>query len=82
MRIFFLVIALLLTACTDATFGKFTAVGNKAAVTCWSGDTVIFNGRSTGKVLSEAQSDGYFFVDSASKQTVEVSGNCVIRYDR
>lgn len=82
MRIFFFIIALLLVGCTDAGMGKFTALGNKATVMCWSGDTVIFNGRSTGKVRTEENSDGYFFVDSASKQTVEVSGNCVIKYDR
>ena len=40
----------------------------------------IFYDESSGKVLSEANSDGYYFKDSASGQMMEVCGNCVIKY--
>lgn len=72
---------LILSACTDAEKGKISALGSAASVTCYSGAQVIYSGRSTGKVLSEGGSDGYFFRDSVSRHTMEVSGQCVVKYD-
>ncbi len=69
-----------LGACTDAKWGKFQALGGKANVKCYSGGIVIYEGSSTGKVISEANSDGYNFVDADSKKLMEVSGECVITY--
>lgn len=69
-----------LSGCTDAGFAKITSMGDSARVKCWSGDTVIFDGESTGKVISEQNSDGYFFKDKADNRLKEVSGNCVIEY--
>ena len=70
-----------LSACTDAGMGKITSLGSSASVKCWSGGEVIFDGRSTGKVLSEQSSDGYYFRDTRDGKMKEVSGNCVITYD-
>jgi hypothetical protein len=39
---------------------------------------MIYEGRSTGKIKSEAQSDGYYFIEKGSGKLMEVSGNCVI----
>lgn len=75
------VIVLALSGCTDAEWGKVTALGNSATVECWSGDTKIYEGKSSGKVLSEANSDGYYFRDTATGHVMEVSGNCIITYD-
>lgn len=69
-----------LTGCTDAGMAKVTNLGNSAYIECWSGDTKIYQGISTGKVKSEASSDGYFFKDRADGKLKEVSGNCVITY--
>lgn len=66
--------------CTDAGFEKLTNYGNSARVTCWSGDVIIYDGESTGKVSSEQNSDGYFFKDKSDGNLKEVSGNCVIVY--
>lgn len=68
-------------ACTDATCGKMFALGDSASVECWSGGQLIYKGKSSGKVLSEATSDGYFFKDMKDGKFKEVSGNCVISYD-
>ena len=82
MKTFLIVIALLtLSACTDATMGKFSSLGSSAKVECWSGTTLIYSGHSTGKVSSEANSDGYYFKDKETGNMMEVSGNCVITYD-
>ena len=64
----------------DATIGKFTSLGKSAHIKCYSGGKVIFEGTSSGKVLSEKDSDGYFFKDKATGSMLEVSGDCVIRY--
>jgi hypothetical protein len=71
---------MLLTACTDAKFGKIKALGASAHVKCYSGDTVIYDGYSTGKISNSQQSDGFYFIDKATNGMVEVSGNCVISY--
>ena len=68
-------------ACTDAQMAKLGGLGNEASVKCWSGTKVIYEGTSTGKVQSEADSDGYFFKDKATGKLMEVSGNCVITYE-
>lgn len=70
-----------LSGCTDATMGKLTNFGGSAHVKCWSGGVVIYDGRSSGKVLSEANSDGYYFKEDGTGDLKEVSGNCVITYD-
>ena len=69
-------------ACTDAGWGKLEALGDPAHVECWSGGQLIYRGRSTGKVSSEANSDGYYFRDAKTRQPMEVSGNCVITYGK
>ena len=70
----------IIVGCTDATWGKYKALGDSASVECWSGGQLIYKGRSTGKVLSEQNSDGYYFIDAADGIPKEVSGNCVITY--
>lgn len=82
-----LVLALVLIAgmfngCTDAQRGKIAALGSSASVKCYSGGVLIYDGRSTGKVSSESNSDGYNFVDRETGYTKEVSGDCDITYDR
>lgn len=75
----YLLLFLVITGC-DATIGKITSLGKSAEIICYSGNTIIYNGKSSGKVLSEANSDGYYFKDSESGQMMEVCGNCVIKY--
>ena len=78
-----LVLALtMLTGCTDATMSKFASLGSSASVKCYSGTLLIYEGRSTGKVKSEQNSDGYAFVDQEDGRLKEVSGNCIIDYGK
>ncbi|AUR87484.1 membrane lipoprotein [Vibrio phage 1.101.O._10N.261.45.C6] len=71
---------MIMSGCTDAQFDKVTNFGGNARVECYSGEKLIYSGTSTGKVISEANSDGYAFRDSTTKSLMEVSGNCVITY--
>ena len=75
--------AVMLTAgCTDAERSKMFNLGGSASVDCYSGTLLIYSGRSTGKVISEANSDGYAFRDKADGELKEVSGNCIINYGK
>lgn len=73
--------AFTMAGCTDASWGKLTAYGDNANVQCYSGGTLIFDSVSTGKVISEANSDGYYFKDKKTGKMMEVSGDCIITYD-
>lgn len=80
--------------CTDAAWDKFATIGRKAEVKCYSGNTMIFWGVSSGKVSNEENSDGYFArwavkqvdgqwssVEVGQTLTASVSGNCIIIYE-
>lgn len=71
-----------LMSCTDATYSKFTALGDPAYIKCYSGELLIYEGQSTGAVENETNSDGYYFRDKADNKLKMVSGNCVITYGR
>ena len=70
-----------LAGCTDAERSRWGSYGSSATVQCFSGGTVIYDGKSTGKVLSESGSDGYFFRDQKDNRLKEVSGDCIVTYD-
>lgn len=83
--IFAVVIAfalIVLSGCSDAARSKLfnRLTGEEASVKCYSGDLLIYDGVSTGKISTEQSSDGYYFREKSSGDLVEVSGNCVIRY--
>lgn len=71
----------LLVGCTDAQVGKWRALGNPATVKCYSGGVLVFEGRSSGAVSNQNQSDGWVFVDSKTGKVTETSGACIIVYD-
>jgi hypothetical protein len=76
----FLAIALVITlsSCTDAGKSKMFGFGNKFKVEVISGGQIVRTYTSTGKVLSEEQSDGYYFTDAATGKLVEVAGQVII----
>ena len=73
-------VALTMFGCTDATIGKIKVLGSCGKITCYSGGKIIFAGESTGKIRSEKNSDGYFFVNKKTGLMMEVSGDCIITY--
>lgn len=58
LLLFFIII----TGCTDAEWSQYTTLGQRAEIVCRSGGQISFHGISTGKVLSEKNSDGYYAV--------------------
>lgn len=82
MKVLLLIVSMFcIVSCTDAGCGKLTSLGSSARVECFSGGKLIYSGESTGKVLSEKNSDGYYFKDKLDGKMKEVSGNCVIVYN-
>lgn len=68
-----------LTGCTDADRAKFAAYGDAGTIVCYSGGKEIYNAKSTGKISSETQSDGWFLKEEGSGDLIRVSGDCVVR---
>lgn len=71
--------ACLLSACSDAGRAQWGSLGLPGHITCYSGGQIIYDGYSTGKIMTEQGSDGWFFNDKATNSLVRVSGDCVIR---
>lgn len=74
------VLAISLSACSEAYFNKQVNYGQAGRVTCNSGGQVIFDDFSTGRIESEEGSDGYYFVASSTGRLVGASGDCTIDY--
>ena len=72
----FIAIALLCSTlgCADAQISRFTAIGQPHKVTVWSGGQPAKVWYSTGKVLTEKESDGWYFTDKETGKLVRVSG--------
>ena len=77
-------IALLITAvvafgCTDAQQSKIGGLGDKFSVELVNCDgTITHKWISSGKVLSEKNSDGYYFMEDKTGKLVEVTGTLII----
>lgn len=79
-KIFFIaVLSFGLTSCTDAQMSKIGGYGDDFKVEIVNCDgTVTKSWISSGKVLSEKESDGYYFQDKESGKLIEVTGNLII----
>jgi hypothetical protein len=75
------VMAMMAVGCTDAYMAKWGALGDPATIECYSGEKLIYRGKSTGKTANpEGGSDGYQFMDAKTGWLTEVSGNCIVTY--
>lgn len=72
-------ILMMVFGCTNAEWGKIKAIGSKGEITCYSGGIKIYEGKSTGKIGTESQSDGWYLEEEGSNDLIRVSGDCVIR---
>jgi len=69
-----------MVSCTDATMSKMGGYGDTFTIKVLGPDTMITY-HSTGKVISEDGSDGYFFTNRENGKLVEVSGNIIIEQE-
>ncbi len=70
--------ASIFSSCTDAELSKLGGYGDEFKVEMYSGGQKVREWTSSGKVLSEQGSDGYYFNDKDSGKLIEVSGDVVI----
>jgi len=75
-----LVLSMVMVACLgcDARISQFQAIGAKHHIELWSGGKMVREWTSTGKVLTETNSDGYYFCDVETQRLVRVTGDLVI----
>ena len=69
-----------MVSCTDAEKSKLGGYGDTFTVKVLGPDTVITY-HSTGKVISEEHSDGYYFTNRETGKLVEVSGTIIIEQE-
>ena len=68
----------LLASCTDAQKAKIGGLNNEFKIEFWSGGEMVKDWTSTGKVRSQSESDGYYFLCKDTRKLIEVSGDLVI----
>ena len=72
----------MLCGCSEQIRSMTGSVGTPATIVCYSAGQKIYEGTSTGKPTSEAQSDGYWWVDAKTNKLMEISADCVFTYDQ
>lgn len=73
------IVALGMTSCTDATRAKMGGFGDELKIEMVNCDgSVSKSWISSGKVLSEANSDGYYFEEKSTGKLIEVPGRLII----
>ena len=50
------------------------------SIKCYSGNTLIYEGKST-KAINNVKSNSYEFIELDTNNSMEISGNCIIKYD-
>lgn len=78
MRLFLVMVLVLTTGCTDAAMSRSASLGSKFKITIYSGGQIVREFTSTGKVLTEENSDGWYFKNSVNNKLVMLSGDVVI----
>lgn len=79
MTALFLAVVMGSTSCTDAQRAKVGGLGDEFKVEMINCDgSVARSWISSGKVSSEANSDGYYFKDKKTGKLIEVTGRLVI----
>jgi len=73
------VLLLLLSACSDAEKSQWSSLNQPHTVQVFGfNGQVVREYKSTGKVKTESQSDGWYFRDAATNELVRISGGFLI----
>ncbi len=68
----------LVAGCTDASISAFSALGNEAEITCYSGSQVVFRDTSTGKIMSGDGGNGLFFNSKTTGKYIRAYADCIV----
>lgn len=80
-RLLVLIPVLLLIGCFSAEVSSFTSIGSNCKVSVYSGNQLVREFRSNGKVLTESGTDGWYFTNKETGKLVRVSGTVVIEIE-
>lgn len=69
----------ILVACTDTDRASLFAYGETGQITCYSGGVAVYSGKSTGRIQTVKNSDGWEFQEEGTDDFIRVSGSCIIR---
>lgn len=80
MRKLIIVAALCVVAsgCTDATRASFGALGSEGTITCFSGGQIVFDSRSTGKII-QGKDGGLMFKEKSSGKYIRAYADCIVK---
>lgn len=65
-------------SCSDASKGRLFSIGEGRNIKCYSGGVLIYEGKTTGMVQNETNSDGYYFTDT-NGEYIEINAECIFR---
>lgn len=51
------------------------------SIKCYSGNKLIYEGKST-EAIYNVKSNSYEFIELGTNNSMEISGNCIIKYDK
>ena len=77
----FLILAVALSmfvSCTDAAKASLSSYGQEHRIRMYNGGALVAEWYSTGKVTSMESSDGWQFMDKATRKLVRVGGDVII----
>lgn len=77
-KLVFVSFAAALVGCSDARMSDWNSQGKPHHVVLYSGGAKIGEWDTTGVVLNQPQSDGFYFEDAATHKKVEVCGQLII----
>lgn len=80
-RILWAVVLMCAIGCTDAEKSRIGSLGSKFKVTLYSNGDAVRTWQSTGKVMTETDSDGWYFTDASTNKLVRVSGSVVVEQE-
>lgn len=75
---FLIIGCLAFCGCTKAERSQVMGYGKDYTVSVYSGGEKVREFTSSGKVLTEADSDGWFFTDKESGKLVRISGTVIV----
>lgn len=76
MKRYSFLVLMVLMGC--ARVEQYRSIGVDHHIELWSGGEMIHSWTSSGKVLTELDSDGYYFKDKETGRLVRVSGTLII----
>ena len=80
MRKFIVIGAICLVAagCTDAERASWGALGNEGTIKCYSGGQIVFDSKSTGKII-QGKDGGLLFREKSSGKYIRAYADCIVK---